>query len=287
MEPDVGTENRGSRKFRFLKLFAVAAAILLILLVARPWLTSRTTYETQTRYLDAKMENANMLALGSSSASFVVSMLPEDTGTAISNELARFSGYLLLVISAIFLEKYLLVAIGWISIVLALLSCLFMIIAILTNSANKAKWKEYAVRILIFSLCIACVIPLGCYCGQAIEDANRESINNALKDAESANEIVESIPVENDRNFFGKIGDFFAGLWDNAKQAYDWAKSVLNNFMAAIAVMMVTTVVIPLLLILASILAIRFLTKRDFVAALVEFADSLTGKAGKWLTGKK
>ena len=228
-----------------------------------------------------------MLIFSGISASFVVSMLPDDTGTAISSELAEFTGYLLLVISAIFLEKYLLVTIGWVSTAIALLSCVFWIFAILSKSGNKMKWKEYAVRILIFSLCIACVIPLGCYCGQAIEDANRESINNALKDAESANEIVESIPVENDRNFFGKIGDFFAGLWDNAKQAYDWAKSVLNNFMAAIAVMMVTTVVIPLLLILASILAIRFLTKRDFVAALVEFADSLTGKAGKWLTGKK
>ena len=286
METDIIVESKATRRMRFVKLFLVAVAFVLILTVARPFLTDQRTYEAQTQYLDAKLKNANMITLGCGSASFVVSMLPEDAGTAISNELAKFTGYLLLVISAIFLEKYLLVTIGWVSTAIALLSCVFMIISILAVSGNKTKWKEYALRTLIFSICIACVIPLGCYCGQAIEDANRESINRALENAGNANEIVDSMPLEDDKNFFQKVGDFFAGLWDSAKQAYEWAKSVLNSFMAAIAVMMVTTIAIPVLIFFAFIWAIKFLTKRDFVVAVVGFADSFAEKTRKRLIRK-
>lgn len=193
----------------------------------------------------------------------------------------------MLVISAIFLEKYLLVTIGWVSTAIALLSCVFWAFAVLSKTGNKMKWKEYAVRTLIFSICIACIIPLGCYCGAAIEDANRDSIDRALQDAENANQIVESVPMEDNKDFFQKVGDFFAGLWDSAKQAYEWAKNVLNNFMASIAVMMVTTIAIPVLMFFAFLWAIKFLTKRDFVITVVGFADKFAEGTRKRLTRNK
>lgn len=285
METKVTGENKRENKWLLVKLFLVAVAIVLLLTVVRPWLTSQNTYDVQTKNLDAKMANANMLTLGCSSASFVVSMLPDDTGTAISNELAKFTGYLLLVISAIFLEKYLLVTIGFISTIVAVSSFLFMAFASIVKAESKMKWKEYAVRTLVFSICIALIIPLGCLCGQAIENANKESIDRALMAAKSANEIVDSMPVEEDKNFFQRVGDFFAGLWENAKQAYEWAKTVLNNFMASIAVMMVTTIVIPILMFLAFLWAIKFLTKRDFVIAVVGFVNGFAEGSHKRITG--
>ena len=263
----------GNALWFVLKLLAIILALILIIFVGRPVATSRKTYETETEYLDEKMANANMLALGTGSASFVVSMLPDDTGTAISNELASFTRYLMIVISAILLEKYLLVTIGWVGMGIAIVSCLFFFLALISKDETKIKWKEYAVRALIFSICIVFIIPVGCRCGKAIETANADSINRALEDARNANTIVESMPEVKDKNFFQKVGDFFAGIWDSAKQAYEWAKSVLNNFMASIAVMLVTTIVIPVLMLLCFIWAVKFLTKRDFVVAVVGFAD--------------
>lgn len=268
----------------WVKVLVVILAAVLCITVIGPYLTNQKTYESQSRYLEEKMANANMLALGASSASFVVSMLPDDTGSAISNELAQFTGYLLFVISAIFLEKYLLVTIGWIGTVIAVISCGFFLLSLFANKGNKMKFKEYAVRTLIFSICIVCIIPLGCECGKAIELANEASIKRALADAENANQIVEAMPEEQDKNFFQKVGDFFAGLWDSAKQAYEWAKSVLNNFMASIAVMIVTTIAIPILMLFAFLWAIRFLTKHDFVVTVVGFADRCAEGTRKVLT---
>ena len=281
---DIKQIKESGKLWTGLKVLAVLLAMVLCVTVFGPYLTNLKTYENQSRYLDEIMANANMLALGASSASFVVSMLPDDTGTAISNELAQFTGYLLFVISAIFLEKYLLVTIGWIGTVIAILSCVFFLLASFAKKGNKMKLKEYAIRTLIFSICIVCIIPLGCECGKGIEKANADSIQRALNDAKKANEIVEAMPAEEDRNFFQKVGDFFAGLWDSAKQAYEWAKSVLNNFMASIAVMLVTTIAIPILMLFAFLWAIKFLTKHDFVITVVGFADRCAEGTRKALT---
>lgn len=175
MENTQVAEKKDTRN-TLIKILIVILAAVLIITVVRPYVTDQKTYAYEIDYLDKKMANANMLALGASSASFVVSMLPDDTGTAISNELADFTGYLMVVISAIFLEKYLLVTIGWIGFVISLLSCVLFVLAIIAKDKNKMKFKEYAIRTLIFSICIVCIIPLGCACGDSIE---RMDHNNA------------------------------------------------------------------------------------------------------------
>ncbi|MCR4884781.1 MAG: hypothetical protein K6A68_14500 [Clostridiales bacterium] len=131
---------------------------------------------------------------------------------------------------------------------------------------------EYAIRIFIFCICIMAVIPLGCLCGQQIEAANAESIETAINDAETANEIVESIPDDaKNKNTFDKVGDFFSNLWNSASDVYDWVKGVLSNFVKAMAVMLVTTIVIPVLIFIACLCLIKFLTGRDFVRSAIDF----------------
>ena len=279
----------GKRKF-IGKGCLIALFIILMILsltVFRPVLTNQTTYAEQAAYLNEKAANAKMLCLGSTSASLIVSMLPDDAGTPIANELANFSGYLLLVISAVFLEQYLLTTIGFVaSTFIFPLGCICAICATIAASGTKVKWKEYAFRLLIFSICIVLVIPVGCMCGRAIELANADSIEMALNDARNANEMVESIPVEEgNKNIFDKVGDFFSGLWKSATEAYEWAKTVVNNFMSSIAVMLVTTIVIPILMFFCFIWLIRFLTKRDFVVAVVGFADRFVESTRRTLTG--
>ena len=58
-------------------------------------------------------------------------------------------------------------------------------------------------RFIVLAICVMQIIPVACVCGRAIEDANRASIEAAMEDARTANEIVESIPENNkDKNIF-------------------------------------------------------------------------------------
>ena len=271
----------GRRKlYAALKLTALALVVALCVLVLRPVLTDPATFTGTLEYLDEKKQNAMMISLGSTSASFIVTMIPDDTGTPIANELAQLSGYLLFVLSAILLERYLLTALGFLATCIVMpLACGFGALAVLAHGKNKQKFREYAVRFVILAVCVVQIIPVGCVCGREIERANAASIDAALTDARNANEIVKSIPEDQqNKNIFEKVGDFFSGLWSSATEAYEWAKSVLGNFLSSVAVMLVTTVAIPVLILLCYVWLIRLLTRRDFTASLISL---FSGPAGR------
>lgn len=274
---------------KVLKLLALAAVIALLLTVVRPIMVRQSTYQSAFDYLEEKMGNATMISLGATSASLVISGIPDDTGSAIADELAEFTGYMMIVISAIFLERYLLTTIGFVSSSIILpLSYVIAGFAVLVRPQNRLKLKEYAFRLAIFGICIALIIPLGCYCGRMIEEANSASIQAALDDARDANEIIESIPEDQQsKSIFDKVGDFFSSLWKSATEAYDWAKTRLSHFMASVAVMLVTTIVIPILMLFCFLWLIKFLTKHDFVVALVGFTDRFTDNTKNVIVHKK
>lgn len=129
------------RWITILKLTTIAAAIAVLILVIRPIAIDQSTYSEATAYLDDKMANATMLSLGTTSASLIVTLLPDDTGTPIANELAKYSGYLLLVTSTIFLERYLITTIGFVASTIVLPAAfLFMAFALFARPANKMKY---------------------------------------------------------------------------------------------------------------------------------------------------
>ena len=67
-----------------IKLLLLALIVALSVFVARPFLTNPATYGKSMDYLDEKKQNAMMISLGSASASFIVTMIPDDTGTPIA-----------------------------------------------------------------------------------------------------------------------------------------------------------------------------------------------------------
>ena len=270
-----------------IKLLLLALIVTISVCVIRPLLTNPSTYGQTIAYLDEKKQNAMMISLGSTSASFIVTMIPDDTGTPIATELAKLSRYLLFVMSAILLERYLITALGFMSTCIIIpIACLMCCFAVFAQHKNKQKFKEYAIKFLILSICIIQIIPIGCLCGREIERANAASIEAALKDAENANEIVQSIPEDKqNKNIFEKVGDFFSGLWNSATEAYEWAKSVLSNFLSSVAVMLITTMAIPILIFLCYIWLIRALTKHDLTVSLISLIDNCIFKITH--TGKK
>lgn len=257
-----------------LTMVFVCIGVLIFTIVSNA-LTSPAMYQNSINYLDEKLANANMLCLGSTSASFIVTLLPDDSGTPIANELAQLSGYILLVISAIFMERYLITTVGLIATKLILpIGCIFFILSIWASSKAKARYRENAIRMLIFGICIMLIIPLGCRCGREIEKINEQSIEMALQDARTADEIVQSIPEDGkNKNIFEKVGEFFSSIWSSASSAYDWVREVLNNFLKAVAVMLVTTIGIPVLTVVAFIWLVRFLAKGDFMKLLIGLSD--------------
>lgn len=208
-------------------------------------------------YLDEKKTTALELCAGATALSAAITLIPGDTGTPIAEKLTDLSGYFLIVVSAIYLEKYLLTILGaltfrW------LIPAAMIAIALYFGIRRDFFWK-LGVKILIFGLAVYAVIPVSVHVSQLIYNTYQESIDTTLAETEnliSQTEENAQSSTESDQNS-GDEG-FFAGLVDKAKDTIEQAKDtasiateqfkyMLNKFIDGLAVLIVTTCLIPLL----------------------------------------
>lgn len=208
-------------------------------------------------YLDEKKTTALELCAGATALSAAITLIPGDTGTPIAEKLTDLSGYFLIVVSAIYLEKYLLTILGaltfrW------LIPAAMIAIALYFGIRRDFFWK-LGVKILIFGLAVYAVIPVSVHVSQLIYNTYQESIDTTLAETEnliSQTEGNAQSSTESNQNS-GDEG-FFAGLVDKAKDTIEQAKDtasiateqfkyMLNKFIDGLAVLIVTTCLIPIL----------------------------------------
>ena len=104
-------ENEKQKKILF-ALIPIVIALLSFFVIAR--FTSSTEFNAKTiQSLDDKKTTVMELAAASTAASAAITLIPGDVGTPIANKLADLSSYFLIVLCAIYLEKYLVTITGY------------------------------------------------------------------------------------------------------------------------------------------------------------------------------
>lgn len=208
-------------------------------------------------YLDEKKTTALELCAGATALSAAITLIPGDTGTPIAEKLTDLSGYFLIVVSAIYLEKYLLTILGaltfrW------LIPAAMIAIALYFGIRRDFFWK-LGVKILIFGLAVYAVIPVSVHVSQLIYNTYQESIDTTLAETENLiSQTEENAKSSTESNQNSGDEGFFAGLVDKAKDTIEQAKDtasiateqfkyMLNKFIDGLAVLIVTTCLIPIL----------------------------------------
>ena len=194
------------------------------------------------------------LTAASTAASAAITLLPGDTATPIADKLADLSGYFLIVLCAIFLEKYLLTitAAAAFKVLIPAACAAFAAAALfprLRRTAGALAWK-----LTLFGIAIMLVIPTGIRVSDLIEDTYQASIAATIQEAKDATDTIQNSQSENAETeqsglsgFFSKVTDSITGA---AVGAVEKLRNVLNRFLEALAVMLVTTCLIPILVLL-------------------------------------
>lgn len=239
-------------------VLCIVIALVSNIVLAKNYSSPEYTVNKKTiTYLDEKKTTALELCAGATALSAAITLIPGDTGTPIAEKLTDLSGYFLIVVSAIYLEKYLLTILGaltfrW------LIPAAMIAIALYFGIRRDFFWK-LGVKILIFGLAVYAVIPVSVHVSQLIYNTYQESIDTTLAETEnliSQTEENAQSNTESDQNS-GDEG-FFAGLVDKAKDTIEQAKDtasiateqfkyMLNKFIDGLAVLIVTTCLIPIL----------------------------------------
>ena len=216
--------------------------------------------------LDEKTGTVLELTAASAAASAAITLLPGDTATPIADKLAELSSYFLIVISAIYLEKYLTTITGYAAFVILIpAACILLSVNVF---ARKEMIRRVAWKLTVFGLAVALVIPASVRVSDMIDETYSASIQSTIN---AAIQTIDQIAVEEGEGEeeaeaaeeTGGIRGFITGVKETVTSSGENIKRVLNNFVNALAVMLVTSCLIPILVMLFFIWVTKILIGSD------------------------
>lgn len=268
-------ENEKQKKILF-ALIPIVIALLSFFVIAR--FTSSTEFNAKTiQSLDDKKTIVVELAAASTAASAAITLIPGDVGTPIANKLADLSSYFLIVFSAIYLEKYLVTITGYAAFkILVPIACVFF--------SGYLLWRKEILRVvaqkfLLFGLAVYLVIPASVKVADMIETTYASSIESTIETAKQTTDEIESETGESgqvddkssneksqsdsDSDSKENAGGFFSGLFNKVQEGVSTAtanvENVLNNFIEALAILLVTSCLIPILVLIFFVWLVKML----------------------------
>ena len=229
-------ENEKQKKIIF-ALIPIVIALLSFFVIAR--FTSSTEFNAKTiQSLDDKKTTVMELTAASTAASAAITLIPGDVGTPIA--CVFFSGYLL-----------------W----------------------RKEILRVVAQKFLLFGLAVYLVIPASVKVADMIETTYASSIESTIETAKQTTDEIESESGESgqvddkssneksqsdsDSDSKENAGGFFSGLFNKVQEGVSTAtanvENVLNNFIEALAILLVTSCLIPILVLIFFVWLVKML----------------------------
>lgn len=241
--------------------FAIAVVVALVsFFVIAPWAGSAESYTGIIASLDEKRNTVMQLVTGSTATSAGITLLPGDVGTPIAEKLLDLGADFAIVIGAIYLEKYALTILGLAAYkFLVPIGCVLFGIAALLSNRPSVRQTLYGLstRLVLFGIAISLVVPASVTVSKLIEDTYETSMNEtiaALEQTDGAAGAAAADAGANAANEGNAVVNFLTSIPENLSNAAtgvsEQVQARLNMFIETLAVMIVTSCVIPILVLL-------------------------------------
>ena len=111
--------------------------------------------------------------------------------------------------------------------------------------------KRLAIKVVLFAVAIYMVVPISVKISAIIEDTYETSIESTIQSAEDITSDIEANSGSSgDKSDEGILSGLISKVKDSVTGITDKVGSILNNFIEAIAVLIVTSCIIPILVLL-------------------------------------
>ena len=246
-----------------LKKWLIVAALLLVALVSflpvADKMSAPATHARTIASIDDKISTVLALTASSTLASAGISAVPDDTATPIAEKLADFSEYFLVILCVLYAEKYLLTILGA-GVFKILIPCACVLFGI-SLFWNPKVCRHIAAKLVFVGLALAIVIPLSVRTSDMIYDVYKSSIDGTIQSAQELSD--ETLSLTEAKSDAGLIERILDGLSETVNSLLNKAAKIVNRFIESIAVMVVTSCLIPLLVLLFFLWLIKAVTGID------------------------
>lgn len=221
------------------KLIICITCVLLALVSATGLaekMSSKDFHQDTIQYLDNKKDTVLALTAAAAVTSTAIAAVPGDATTPIANTISDASENLIIVTCALYLEKYLVTALGTVSFrFLVPVACLLVIFYVLSG---RKFFCNLAIRIGLFAIAFFMVIPSSVAISKSIDSTFSDTIQETIDYSE--NETIEEDTES--KNWWSTITDT---ITKTTTDTVEYCKNAMGKFIDSIAVMIVTTCLIP------------------------------------------
>lgn len=256
-------------RLRYLVAGVVLVLALVSFFVAADWAGSPDTHAGVIASLDEKRDAVMRLVAGSTGTSAAITLLPGDVGTPIAEKLLDLGANFAIVLGAIYLEKYLLTILGLAAFRFIIpASCVLFAAAVLLPRRIGLHQPacQLSKRLALFGVAIVLVVPASVAVSNIIESTYESTMNDALA---AVGQTADEAGAENTEPEAGSqegldwlvafIQDIPENLTNAAAGVSEEVQAALNRFIETLAVMIVTSCVIPILVLLFFLWLIRII----------------------------
>lgn len=237
-----------------LKIAVIAVLTLTIILsctVVGNKLTDPATYAHTIEVLDNNRTTVLGLSAAAAAASAAVSALPEDICSSLADEISEFTSWFLAILGVLYLEKYLLTIFGTVACYLLipfgcgalLINCFF----------PGSALKSIGTKLVALAAALVLVVPTSVWVSDQINAIYSQSIELTVQSASAVTDNLVGTAVDEngeDTSIIDQAKSLLGDLSGSVAGVIEQFKSIINRFMEAIAVMVVTTCLIPILVVL-------------------------------------
>lgn len=261
---------------RTILLITLILIALLSRFVISTIVTSPDFNKVTMESLDDKKIIVLKLAATAAASSTAISLIPGDVAMPIANQIAELTPYFIVILGAILLEKMLMSVVGYVSFNFIIpFACL---LGILYLYIKKEVIGNLAIKLAIFGIVIFMAIPTSIQVSDLIYESYEASIEQTLETANQNKEYIEEKKndlYQEDQNWMEKVGDYFSNftskIGSNISEMIKKGEDTLSSLLDTIAVLVITSCVIPIVVILIFAWVIKILFSFDISGLFSSF----------------
>ena len=179
--------------------------------------------------------------------SLAMSALPDDFASPLAGTLTDMNKYFVFIFAVLFVEELLVIEgikIAFSYIIPA--ACLLYVVSILFD---KSLFKEFAIKIAILGLAVVVVVPFSTHFTEAVCDDYLTYVDETIAEADAGASKVNDVMMTSNEEatIFEKLSAAFETAIKDVTMLLEYFNNVIKKCVNSVAIMLVTTFVLPML----------------------------------------
>ena len=220
-----------------LKKYTLVAVVLLAAVISftviAPMAADPANHVSSIEKTQNKISAVMTLSGGAAGTSATLSVLPGDMCTPLAEQLAELASYFLIILSALYLEKFLITISGYITFSV-LIPLALIIVAAVIISGNR-KFLSLAGKIVIIGFIIYLIVPASIVLSDKIYQTQEDTVSQTIEEYNNLD-----ISGDSDSGIIGEITTITSNTIDKVT-------NFISDLMESLAVMIVTACIVPAL----------------------------------------